>query len=116
MFWIVAHMDKLKLIYKLSPIFLLFVTFFACYFAYNCWQGEKIAKEKVTALTVQIDQLNKNIDKNNQIIAQREQEKSQDAISIKQLHEQMKNAIKNNQCANEYMPDNVINWMRDGKN
>ncbi|MCX8726977.1 hypothetical protein [Gilliamella sp. B2838] len=89
---------------------------FVSYFSFNCWQDEKIAKEKVTTLTDQIDQLNKNIDKNNQIIAQREQEKSQDAISIKQLHEQMKNALKNNQCANEYMPDNVINWMRVGEN
>lgn len=89
---------------------------FVSYFSFNCWRDEKIAKEKVTTLTDQIDQLNKNIDKNNQIIAQREQEKSQDAISIKQLHEQMKNALKNNQCANEYMPDNVINWMRVGKN
>ena len=76
---------------------------FVSYFAFNCWQDEKTAKEKVTTLT-------------NQIIAQREQEKSQDAISIKQLHEQMKNAIKNNQCANEYMPSNVSDWMRNGKN
>ena len=109
-------MDKLKLIYKLLPIPLAIITLFAIYFAFNCWQDGKNAKEKVITLTNQIDTLNKNIDKNNQIIAQREQEKSQDAMSIKQLHEQMKNAIKNNQCANEYMPDNVINWMRVGKN
>ena len=89
---------------------------FVSYFAFNCWQDEKIAKEKIATLTDQINQLNKNIEKNNQTIAQREQEKSQDAISIKQLHEQMKNAIKNNQCANEYMPSNVSEWMRDGKN
>ena len=108
--------DKLKLIYKLLPIPLAIITAFAIYVAYNCWQDEKIAKEKVITLTNQIDKLNKNIDKNNQIIAQREQEKSQDAISIKQLHEQMKNAIKNNQCANEYMPSNVSDWMRNGKN
>lgn len=41
-----GHMNKLKLIYKLSPIFFLFVTFFACYFAYNCWQDERFAVEK----------------------------------------------------------------------
>lgn len=104
------------MIYKLSPIVLFIIACFAIYVAYNCWQDEKIAKEKVAMLTVQIDQLNKNIEKNNQIIAQREQEKSQDAISIKQLHEQMKNALKNNQCANEYMPSNVSDWMRNGKN
>ena len=109
-------MSKLNMSLIVTTIILFLLSGFSIYFAFSCWQDEKTAKEKVITLTNQIDKLNKNIDKNNQIIAQREQEKSQDAISIKQLHEQMKNAIKNNQCANEYMPDNVINWMRNGKN
>ena len=89
---------------------------FAIYWGYNNYHEKKRLKNANTYLTNQINQLEKTISKNNQIIAQREHEKSQDAISIKKLHEQINDAIKNNQCANEYMPDNVINWMRDGKN
>ncbi|OCG34791.1 MULTISPECIES: DUF2570 domain-containing protein [unclassified Gilliamella] len=77
--------------------------------------NERIQKTNAE-LFGKIEQLNQDIAKNNQIIAQREQEKAQDAMSIKQLQEQMKDALKNNQCANEYMPDSVINWMRNGKN
>lgn len=109
-------MSKLNMSLIVTTIILFLLSGFSIYFAFSCWQDEKNAKEKVITLTNQIDTLNKNIDKNNQIIAQREHEKSQDAISIKQLHEQMKNAIKNNQCANEYMPSNVSDWMRNGKN
>lgn len=97
-------------------ISLLVITIFSIYFAFNCWRDEKAAKREVTTLTNQIDQLNKDIEKNNQIIAQREQEKAQDAISIKQLNELINDALQNNQCANEYMPSNVTNWMRNGKN
>ena len=86
------------------------------YVIFGLYRDKQIEIKKSAILTVKLSQLEQTISENNQIIAQREHEKSQDAISIKQLHEQMKNAIKNNQCANEYMPDNVINWMRDGKN
>ena len=104
MFWIIAHMDKLKLINKLSPIFLIFVTFFACYFAYNCWQGEKIAKEKVTALTVQIEQLNKNIEKNNQIIADNELLKRELENQSLERQEQINEQLKDNDCAKQFVP------------
>lgn len=86
------------------------------YIIFDLYQDKQTEIKKSAILTVKLSQLEQTISENNQIIAQREHEKSQDAISIKQLHEQMKNAIKNNQCANEYMPDNIINWMRDGKN
>lgn len=89
---------------------------FAIYFGYNNYQEKKQLKATNAELTNQIDQLNKDIEKNNQIIAQREQEKAQDAISIKQLNELINDALQNNQCANEYMPSNVTNWMRNGKN
>lgn len=109
-------MDKLKQIYRLSPIVLLVIAVFASYFAYQCFQNEQTAKQKMTELSSQMQQLQQTIEKNNQIIAQREQEKARDAISIKQLHEQMKDALKNNQCAHEIMPNNISDWMRNGKN
>ncbi|OTQ74711.1 hypothetical protein [Gilliamella sp. N-G2] len=109
-------MEKLKQIYRLSPIVLLVITVFASYFAYQCFQDEQTAKKQLTELTSRLEKLQQVIEKNNQIIAQREQEKARDAISIKQLHEQMKDALKNNQCANEIMPSNISDWMRNGKN
>ena len=109
-------MDKLKQIYRLSPIVLLVITVFASYFAYQCFQDEQTAKKQLTELTSRLEKLQQIIEKNNQIIAQREQEKAQDAMSIKQLQEQMKDALKNNQCANDFMPGNISDWMRNGKN
>ncbi|MFQ0995756.1 hypothetical protein ACGH6Q_12220 [Gilliamella sp. BG2] len=102
---------------NIVSIALIIVSFaFTIYFGYNNYQEKKQLQKDKAELFGKIEQLEQNIAKNNQIIAQREQEKAQDAMSIKQLQEQMKDALKNNQCANEYMPDNVINWMRDGKN
>ncbi|OCG08876.1 hypothetical protein A9G13_02095 [Gilliamella sp. wkB178] len=109
-------MSKLNKSLIVTTIILFLVSGFSIYFAFNCWQDEKAAQDKVTELTNKIEQLEQNITKNNQIIAQREKEKAQDAISIKQLNERIKDALKNNQCANEYMPSNVSDWMRNGKN
>ena len=89
---------------------------FTIYFGYNNYQEKKQLQKVNAELFEKIEQLNQSIAKNNQIIAQREQEKARDAISIKQLHEQMKDALKNNQCANEIMPSNISDWMRNGKN
>lgn len=86
------------------------------YVIFDLYQDKNSAQKEVITLTEKMLSLEQQIEKNNQIIAQREKEKSQDAISIKQLHEQMKNALKNNQCANEYMPSNISDWMRNGKN
>ena len=89
---------------------------FTVYFGYSNYQARKQLKKEKSELSEKIEQLQQTIEKNNQIIAQREQEKNRDAISIKQLHEQMKDALKNNQCANEIMPSNISDWMRNGKN
>lgn len=86
------------------------------YVIFDLYRDKQIETKKSAILTEKLTQLERDIEKNNQIIAQREHEKSQDAISIKKLHEQINDAIKNNQCANEYMPVSVINWMRNGKN
>lgn len=102
---------------KILGIALIIVSFvLISYFGYNNYQERKQLKNDKLELKNKIEQLQQAIEKNNQIIAQREQEKAQDAISIKQLHEQMKDALKNNQCANEIMPSNISDWMRNGKN
>lgn len=86
------------------------------YVIFDLYRDKQSEIKKTAILTEKLSQLEQDIEKNNQIIAQREHEKSQDAISIKKLHEQINDAIKNNQCANEHMPIGVINWMRNGKN
>ena len=55
-------------------------------------------------------------EKQEQVIAEREQDKSKANLEIKKLQERLKNALKDNQCANEPMPVDIINWMRKGKN
>ena len=106
-------MDKSKIlgIALIAAIFVLI-----SYFGYNNYQERKQLKNDKLELKNKLEQLKQDIAKNNQIIAQREQEKAQDAMSIKQLQEQMKDALKNNQCANEIMPSNISDWMRNGKN
>ncbi|PXY91407.1 DUF2570 domain-containing protein [Gilliamella apis] len=102
---------------KILGIALIVVGFvLAVYFGYNNYQENKQLKKDKAELSRKIEQLKQDIAKNNQIIAQREQEKAQDAMSIKQLQEQMKDALKNNQCANDFMPSNISDWMRNGKN
>jgi Tfp pilus assembly protein PilE len=100
----------------LSIVLIIAVFVFAVYFGYNNYQEKKQLKKDKAELFGKIGQLNQDITRNNQIIAQREQEKAQDAMSIKQLQEQIKDALKNNQCANDFMPSNVSDWMRSGKN
>lgn len=98
------------------PIPLVTFTVFAIYSAFTCWQDKNSAQKEAQILTDKILSLEQQIEKNNQVIAQREKEKAQDAISIKQINERIKDALKNNQCANEYMPSDVSDWMRNGKN
>ncbi|OCG24190.1 hypothetical protein A9G45_02635 [Gilliamella sp. HK2] len=109
-------MFKLSKVNIVSIALIIVAFIFTIYFGYNNYQEKKQLQKDKAELFGKIEQLTQDIAKNNQIIAQREQEKAQDAMSIKQLQEQMKDALKNNQCANEYMPDSVINWMRNGKN
>ncbi|OCG77936.1 DUF2570 domain-containing protein [Gilliamella sp. Occ4-3] len=102
---------------NITSIALIIIGFvFAVYFGYNNYQEKKQLQKDKAELFGKIEQLNQDITKNNKIIAQREQEKAQDAMSIKQLQEQIKDVLKNNQCANDFMPSNVSDWMRNGKN
>ena len=102
---------------NITSIALIIIGFvFTIYFGYSNYQEKKQLKNDKLELTNKIGQLQQTIAKNNKIIAQREQEKAQDAMSIKQLQEQMKDALKNNQCANDFMPSNISDWMRNGKN
>ena len=104
-------MDKFKILFIVGIVLGIVIRI-----GYSNYQARKQLKKEKSELSRKIEQLKQDIAKNNQIIAQREQEKAQDAMSIKQLQEQMKDALKNNQCANDFMPSNISDWMRNGKN
>jgi len=62
-------MNKLKCISQLFPIVPLVI---AIYVACQCAQGEQAAKRQLTEMTSQLEQLQQTIEKNNQIIADKE--------------------------------------------
>ena len=84
-------MDKLKLIYKLLPIPLAIITAFAIYFAFNCWQDEKLA-----------------VARENQIKTEYEQYK-QDNNIVKQIETNIIEAIKNGQANTDNLRNDIDN-------
>ena len=102
-------MDKLKQIYRLLPIVLLVITVFASYFAYQCYEDEQTAKQKMTELSSQMQQLQQTIEKNNKIIADNEQLKRQLENESISRQEQINEQLKDIDCANQIVPIPVSN-------
>ena len=100
-------MDKLKLLYKLSPIILLIIVIFSIYFAYQCFEDEQTAKQKMTELSSQMQQLQQTIERNNQIIAANEQSKRELENQSISRQEQINEQLKNNDCANQFVPMSI---------
>ena len=85
--------DKLKLIYKLLPIPLAIITAFAIYFAFNCWQDEKLAAAR-----------------ENQIKTEFEQYK-QDNNTVKQIETNIIEAIKDGHAKTDALRNDVDNGL-----
>jgi hypothetical protein len=100
-------MDKLKQIYKLSPIALLIIVIFSIYFAYQCFEDEQTAKQKMTELSSQMQQLQQTIERNNQIIAANEQSKRELENQSISRQEQINEQLKDNDCANQFVPMSI---------
>lgn len=100
-------MDKLKLLYKLSPIILLIIVIFSIYFAYQCFEDEQTAKQKMTELSSQMQQLQQTIERNNQIIAANEQSKRELEKQSISRQEQINEQLKDNDCANQFVPMSI---------
>ena len=100
-------MDKLKQIYKLSPIILLIIVIFSIYFAYQCFEDEQTAKQKMTELSSQMQQLQQTIERNNQIIAANEQSKRELENQSISRQEQINEQLKDNDCANQFVPMSI---------
>lgn len=97
-------MDKLKQIYKLSPIALLIIVIFSIYFAYQCFEDEQTAKQQMTELSSQMQQLQQKIIKNNQIITDNELSKLELENQSISRQEQINEQLKDNDCANRLIP------------
>ena len=97
-------MDKLKQIYNLSPIALLSIVIFSIYFAYQCFEDEQTAKQQMTELSSQMQQLQQKIIKNNQIITDNELSKHELENQSISRQEQINEQLKDNDCANRLIP------------
>lgn len=97
-------MDKLKQIYKLSPIALLIIVIFSIYFSYQCFEDEQTAKQQMTELSSQMQQLQQKIIKNNQIITDNELSKHELENQSISRQEQINEQLKDNDCANRLIP------------
>ena len=100
-------MDKLKLLYKLSPIILLIIVIFSIYFAYQCFEDEQTAKQKMTELSSQMQQLQQTIERNNQIIVANEQSKRELETQSTERQELINEQLKDNDCANQFVPMSI---------
>nr|WP_179854616.1 hypothetical protein [Gilliamella apicola] len=80
---------------------------FAVHFGYNNYHEKKRLQIENAELFGKIEQLEQSIAKNNQIIADNEQSKRElENESIKR-QEQINEQLKNNNCANEYVPVSI---------
>ena len=95
-------MDKSKIL--IVVIFVLII-----YFGYNNYQEKKQLEHERLELTNKIEQLQQTIARNNQIIADNEQSKRELENQSTERQEQINEQLKNNDCANQLVPNAVSN-------
>ena len=95
---------------KLSFMALIVVSFMLIvYFGYNNYQENTTLKNDKLELTNKIEQLQQTIARNNQIIADNEQSKRQLENESTERQEQINEQLKNDNCANQLVPNAVSN-------
>ena len=93
---------------KILSIALIVVAFvLIIYFGYNNYQERKQLKNDKLELKNKIEQLQQTIEKNNQIIADNEQSKRQLENQSIERQEQINEQLKDNDCANQFVPVSV---------
>ena len=95
---------------EFTIIALVIVSFIlTAYFGYyNYHDKQRLERDKL-ALTSQIEQLQQTIARNNQIIADNEQLKRELENQSTERQEQINEQLKNNDCANQFVPVSVSN-------
>ena len=79
--------------------------------SYDDYQKKKQLEREKLALTSQIEQLQRTIARNNQIIADNEQSKRELENKSIERQEQINEQLKNNDCANQLVPVAVSNGL-----
>lgn len=104
-------MSKFKLIWNISPVLLIATAGFLAYLLYNSWQSEKLKDSQIKQLNQEISQIKEKQLKDNETLAQNERDKL--ALENKSIEQQDKinELLKSNQCANEFVPDDVSNLL-----
>ncbi|MWP63096.1 hypothetical protein [Gilliamella sp. Pas-s25] len=82
---------------------------FAVYLGYSNYQEKKRLQKDKAELSKEIEQLNQSIAKNNQIIADNEQSKRELENQSLERQERINEQLKNNDCANQFVPVSVSN-------
>ena len=101
-------MDKSKIL----GVALIVVSFMLIvYFGYNNHQEKTRLKNDKLALTNKIEQLQQTIERNNQIIADNEQSKRELENQSISRQEQINEQLKDNDCANQFVPVFVSNGL-----
>jgi hypothetical protein len=77
------------------------------YFGYNNYHEKKRLRTENAELFGKIEQLNQSIAKSNQIIADNENNKRELENQSLERQEQINEQLKNNDCANEYVPVSI---------
>jgi septal ring factor EnvC (AmiA/AmiB activator) len=93
---------------NIASIALVIVSFaFTIYFGYDNYQEKKHLKKDNAELFGKIEQLNQRIAENNKIIADNENNKRKLENQSIEQQERINEQLKNNNCANEYVPVSV---------
>lgn len=74
------------------------------YIIFDLYQDKKTEIKKSAILTVKLSQLERDIEKNNQIIADNELSKREQENQSLERQEQINVELKNNDCANQFVP------------
>ena len=92
-----------------SKILIVVIVVLIIYCGYNNYRENERLKRDKLALTSQIEQLQQTIARNNQIIADNEQSKRELENQSIERQEQINEQLKNNDCANQLVPNAVSN-------
>ena len=98
--------SKILSIALIAVIFVLVV-----YFGYNNYQEREQLERDKSELTNRINELQQTIVKNNKVIADNEQSKRELENQSIERQEQINEQLKDNDCANQFVPVSVSNGL-----
>lgn len=92
-------------------IFLILSCLTLFYFAYDNYKDKKTAQKELISLADKIKQLEQKTESDNKIIEQKEQEKVALENLSTERQEKIDELLKNNDCANQFIPNDISDSM-----